>query len=77
MALTLEEPYISECLSVSLYLAELFNSNFRAQYISTLLSDSAKIWHTYQPQDGDHDTVVRTAVIRCYHLLSPVNSYLS
>ena len=49
LAPTLEEPYISECLSLCLCvsLKALFKSDFNAQCLSSWSSDWAEICHTY------------------------------
>ena len=43
-------------------LTEFLNSGFKAQYLMTWSSDSAEIWHTYQPLDVDYDADAGTDV---------------
>ena len=41
--------YILMSLCLSLSSAEFLNSDFRTQYLGPHSSESADIWHTYQP----------------------------
>ena len=49
-------------LSFRLSMSEFLNSDFRAKCLSTWSSDSAEIWHTYQPLDVDYDADAGTDV---------------